>query len=276
MPASPSAWASSWKATGPTRIGISSSAPRTVALVETSGDVDQDPRQELPALVGLGVPPQGSLVAGAAGEVAVGARLELLCREPLEIGDVDRIGDARRLFRVRREGIGSEAHGGSPRGRGDADEIPTIRAADGSDLRSAARHRLYPARRQYTGHRRLGSEDHQLLRRSPDQGDPCDRRRGSGGAVPGLVRRRDPRLPEGHRWRRVLAHRRPGRCGDRCGGALRRWGHALRPGRRGQSQPQQDTEPRRHGGVERARQRQFHRVLGTARDHAVRGRGGRL
>jgi hypothetical protein len=57
-------------------------------------DVDQDARPELPALVRLGIPPQGSLVAGAAGEVAVRARLELLEREPLEIRDVDRIGDA--------------------------------------------------------------------------------------------------------------------------------------------------------------------------------------
>jgi hypothetical protein len=58
------------------------------------GDVDQNTRAQLPALVGLGVPPQGALVAGAAGEVAVRARFQLLEREPLEIGDVDRIGDA--------------------------------------------------------------------------------------------------------------------------------------------------------------------------------------
>jgi hypothetical protein len=57
-------------------------------------DVDPDTRAQLPALVGLGVPPQGALVAGAAGEVAVRARFQLLEREPLEIGDVDRIGDA--------------------------------------------------------------------------------------------------------------------------------------------------------------------------------------
>jgi hypothetical protein len=63
-------------------------------------DVDQDPRTQLPSLVGLGVPPQGALVAGAAGEVAVRARLELVERQPFEIGDVDRIGDARRLFGV--------------------------------------------------------------------------------------------------------------------------------------------------------------------------------
>jgi hypothetical protein len=68
------------------------------------GDIDQDARAQLPALVGLGVTPQGSLVARAAGEVAVRTRLELLEREPLEIGDVDGISDARRLFRVRRSG----------------------------------------------------------------------------------------------------------------------------------------------------------------------------
>jgi hypothetical protein len=67
-------------------------------------DVDQDPRPQLPSLVRLGVPPQGALVAGASGEVAVRARLELLERQPLEISDVDGIGDGRRLFRVRRSG----------------------------------------------------------------------------------------------------------------------------------------------------------------------------
>jgi hypothetical protein len=67
-------------------------------------DVDQDARAQLPALVGLGVAAQGALVAGTSGEVAVGPWLELVEREALEIGDVDRIGDARRLFRVRRRG----------------------------------------------------------------------------------------------------------------------------------------------------------------------------
>jgi hypothetical protein len=67
-------------------------------------DVDQDARPELPALVGLGVPPQGALVTGAAGEVAVSPGFELLERQPLEVRDVDRIGDAPRLFRVRPRG----------------------------------------------------------------------------------------------------------------------------------------------------------------------------
>jgi hypothetical protein len=67
-------------------------------------DVDQDARAQLPALVGLGVPPQGPLVAGAAGEVAVRARLEPLEGEPLEVSDVDGIRDAERLFRVRATG----------------------------------------------------------------------------------------------------------------------------------------------------------------------------
>jgi hypothetical protein len=67
-------------------------------------DVNQDSRPQLPVLIRLGVPSQGSLVARAAGEVAVRARLELLERQPLEIGDVDRIGDPRRLFRVRPRG----------------------------------------------------------------------------------------------------------------------------------------------------------------------------
>jgi hypothetical protein len=62
------------------------------------GDVDQDARAQLPALVGLCVPAQRSLVPGAAGEVAVRARLELLERETLEIRDVDRLRDTRRLF----------------------------------------------------------------------------------------------------------------------------------------------------------------------------------
>src|SRR4051812_43163985 len=47
------------------------------------------------------------------------------------------------------------------------------------------------------------------------------------GAVPGFVRRRDPRLPQGYRRRRVLADRCPGRRGGRCGGTIRGWGHAL-------------------------------------------------
>jgi hypothetical protein len=68
------------------------------------GDVDEDARAQLPALIGLGVPPQGALIAGASGEVAVGARLELLERKPLEVGNVDGIGDPRRLFRVRATG----------------------------------------------------------------------------------------------------------------------------------------------------------------------------
>jgi len=67
-------------------------------------DVDQNAGAQLPALVGLGVTPQGPLVAGATGEVAVGARLELLERQPLEISDVEGIGDRKRLFRVRRTG----------------------------------------------------------------------------------------------------------------------------------------------------------------------------
>jgi hypothetical protein len=46
-------------------------------------DVDQDPRPELPAFIGLGVSVQGSLVARAAREVAVCTRLELVEREPL-------------------------------------------------------------------------------------------------------------------------------------------------------------------------------------------------
>jgi len=67
-------------------------------------DVDQNAGAQLPALVGLGVTPQGPLVAGATGEVTVGPWLELLERKLLEIGDVDRIGDARRLFGVRYSG----------------------------------------------------------------------------------------------------------------------------------------------------------------------------
>jgi hypothetical protein len=67
-------------------------------------DVDENPRPELPALVRLGVPPQGALVARASGEVAMSARLELLERQRLEVGDVDRIRDARRLFTVRPAG----------------------------------------------------------------------------------------------------------------------------------------------------------------------------
>jgi hypothetical protein len=61
-------------------------------------DVDQDPGPQLPSLVGLGIAPQGPLVACAAGEIAVRARLELLERETLEVRDVDRIGHAPRLF----------------------------------------------------------------------------------------------------------------------------------------------------------------------------------
>jgi hypothetical protein len=67
----------------------------------TSGhlrDVDEDARTQLPALIRLGVSPQGPLVPGATGEVAVSPRIELLERQVLEIRDVDRLGDARRLF----------------------------------------------------------------------------------------------------------------------------------------------------------------------------------
>jgi hypothetical protein len=67
-------------------------------------DVDQDARPELPALVRLDVPPEGALVPGAAGEVAVRPGIELLERQVLEISDVDRIGDARRLFGDRQGG----------------------------------------------------------------------------------------------------------------------------------------------------------------------------
>ena len=76
-------------------------------------DVDQDARPQLPALVRLGVAAQGALVAGAAGEVAVRAGLELLERQPLEVGDVDRIGDAKRLFGDRRQALGSVLYGGN-------------------------------------------------------------------------------------------------------------------------------------------------------------------
>jgi hypothetical protein len=66
--------------------------------------VHQHPRAQLPGLVGVGIAAQGPLVAGAAREVAVGARPEALRRQALEIGDVDRIGDGDRLVRVRPRG----------------------------------------------------------------------------------------------------------------------------------------------------------------------------
>jgi hypothetical protein len=47
------------------------------------GDVDEDARAQLPALKRLGIAPQGALVAGAAGEVAVCTRLELVECQPL-------------------------------------------------------------------------------------------------------------------------------------------------------------------------------------------------
>jgi hypothetical protein len=47
------------------------------------GDIDQNARSKLPALIGLGVAAQRPLVAGAPGEVAMRARLELLERQPL-------------------------------------------------------------------------------------------------------------------------------------------------------------------------------------------------
>jgi hypothetical protein len=67
-------------------------------------DVDQDAGPELPALVRLDVPPEGALVPGAAGEVAVRSGIELLEGQVLEIRDVDGAGDAQRLFTDRRTG----------------------------------------------------------------------------------------------------------------------------------------------------------------------------
>jgi hypothetical protein len=78
--------------------------PEDGRLRRDARDVDQDPRPQLPAFVGLGVAPQGALVTGTTGEVAVRARLELLERQALEVRDVDWIGDARRLFTVRPTG----------------------------------------------------------------------------------------------------------------------------------------------------------------------------
>jgi hypothetical protein len=62
------------------------------------GDVDQHPRSQLPALERLGVAAQRALVAGPSGEVGVRPRLEPLEGQALEIGDVDGLGDAARLF----------------------------------------------------------------------------------------------------------------------------------------------------------------------------------
>ena len=107
MPASPSGWASSWKATGATRIGISSWAAEDGRPGRDLGDVDQHPRPQFPALEGFRVPAQRALVSGAAGEIAVRPRLELLGGQPLEIGDVERVGDAGRLFG---QGLPSCAH----------------------------------------------------------------------------------------------------------------------------------------------------------------------
>jgi hypothetical protein len=55
-------------------------------------DVDQDPRPDSPAAERGPVLDQGDLVGGAACEVGVGARIERLLREALEVRDVDRLG----------------------------------------------------------------------------------------------------------------------------------------------------------------------------------------
>jgi hypothetical protein len=54
-------------------------------------DVDQDPRPDPPAAERRPVLAKGYLVGGAAGEIGVGARIERLLREALEVSDVYRI-----------------------------------------------------------------------------------------------------------------------------------------------------------------------------------------
>ena len=88
MPGSPSGWAIRWKATGATSSGIETGVPSTVVSVVAALDVDQRARSQPPAREGLDVVAQRALVAGAAGEVAVGAGIEPLAREPLVVGDV--------------------------------------------------------------------------------------------------------------------------------------------------------------------------------------------
>jgi len=67
-------------------------------------DVDQDPRPDPPAVERGEVLTQGRLVSGAAGEVAVSARLERLLGEALEVGDVYRLGRWLWIPRGRRSG----------------------------------------------------------------------------------------------------------------------------------------------------------------------------
>ena len=55
------------------------------------GDVDQDARDQLPFAVSLDISPQRPLVAGATGEIAKRPRLDPLCGQALEVGDVDRL-----------------------------------------------------------------------------------------------------------------------------------------------------------------------------------------
>jgi hypothetical protein len=54
-------------------------------------DVDQDPRPDPPAAERGSVLAKGYLVGGAAGEIGVGARIERLLREALDVRDVDRL-----------------------------------------------------------------------------------------------------------------------------------------------------------------------------------------
>ena len=105
---SPSGSARCWKATGATAMGIESGAPSTSASVVTSDDVHEDARAQLPLPERLAVAAQRALVAGPAREVAVGARLQPVRGEPLEIVDVERLGHRARTLPPRPVGSGAD------------------------------------------------------------------------------------------------------------------------------------------------------------------------
>ena len=88
---SPSGSTRRWKATGATSSGIEICVPSTVVAVLDLADVDEHARPQSPAREGSDVVAQRALVAGAAGEVAVHAGIELLGGQPLVVGDVDRV-----------------------------------------------------------------------------------------------------------------------------------------------------------------------------------------
>ena len=100
IPGSPSGCASLWIAVGATSSGIETGVPSTVVAVETSATSTRTRGRSAQRAPRLDVSRERELVAGAAGVVAEGARLEPFLREALEIGDADRVHAAESIPRT--------------------------------------------------------------------------------------------------------------------------------------------------------------------------------